>query len=212
MDIDYESVIDFGPAKKLIKDRGLKIKWLAEKTGLFPSNVSLILKNEAFPKTDVIAKMCWVLNVRPSEIISFKIDADDRKKMWFENKELPYLPEPGSSGELTYEPLRLMTNMYLDYLYEETGKDKSVDDLLDMIEPYRRRNGFNNGLDYKAALEKRFGKDYVPKRSRAGQFKAKGLTNETRTKLKNDRPVNIRTVYDICNFFGCSIDWVMSYK
>ncbi len=212
MDIDYKEVIDCSRYKQTINESGIKIVFIAEKTGIHRDRISQVVRNITFPKTDMIANLAWAIKVPVSKVIDFKIDTDDKKKVWFESKALPYEPDSDAVGEVTYEPLRAMMNMYLDYLYDNTGKEKTVDDLFDLIEPYRRRNDIKSGVDYKVALEAKYGKDYVPKRSRVGQYKAKGLTPETRVKLKNDRPVNIRTIYDICNFFGCSIDWVMSYK
>ena len=215
MGTDYESLIDLSPARRLIDERGLKVKWLAEKIGVLPNRLSQMLQNNTFPKTDVIARMCAALKVYPSQIIDFKIDVDANKKRWFEEKALPYEPSSDATGELTYEPLRAMMNMYLDYLYDNTGKEKTVNDLLDMIEPYRRRCGIKGGGGKEASragVEARFGEGYVPKKKRNTVYVSKGLIPVTRTKLKNDRPLNIRIIYDICNFFGCSIDWVMSYK
>lgn len=215
MDIKYDEVIDFSPLKSLINERGVKVKWLAEKSGQLPNRVSQMMKNNVFPKTDVIAKFASVLKVPASQVVAFKgIEVVPQKKIWFDSHALPYQPEGDITGELTYEPLRLMMNMYLDYLYEQTGKEKTVNDLFDLIEPYRRRNGLVLMDDRKrqaAMMARGYGPDYKSARTDR-KYHAKGLTPETRTKLKFDRPLNIRTIYDICNFFGCSIDWVMSYK
>ena len=215
MDIDYKEVIDFSKYKSLVNERGLKICYIAEKTGIDKDRISQTIRNVAFPKTDIIAKLAWILNVPASQVVEFKgIEPDAARKKWFETHVLPYRPEGELKGELTYEPLRLMMNMYLDYLYEQTGKEKTVNDLFDMIEPYRRRNHISGGGNKEIAamsVEKRYGKGYKSPRDNR-QYKAVGLIPTTRTKLKYDRPLNIRAIYDICNFFGCSIDWVMSYK
>ena len=81
MDIEYKDVIDFTRCKKLLEERGIKVKFLAEKTGQTPTRMSQILKNNTFPKTDLIAKMCSVLKAAPSEIVRFKIDEDEKKKL-----------------------------------------------------------------------------------------------------------------------------------
>ena len=215
MDIDYNSLIDFSALKGVMNERGIKVKWLAEKIEQPATRLSQIIRNNTFPKSDVIAKLCFYLNVRPSQIVSFKIDADEKKKKWFEEKELPYSPAANSTGELTYEPLRIMMTMYLDYYSGITGKDKTVNDLFDMIEPYRRRNGLVNVVQAEWTRKAMIGKGLEAdhKSARADRkYKAKGLTPVMRSKLKTDKPLNIRSLYDICNFFGCSIDWVMSYK
>lgn len=214
MDIEYKEVIDYSGLKKVIDERGYRYKFIADRVGLRGDVIGRIFRNEVFPKTDLIAKICKVLEVPASQIVEFKITADDKKAAWFKERDLPYTPPSNSLGDLTYEPLRLMISMYLDYLYEQTGKEKTADDLFDLIEPYRRRNGIYSPDEkaVKASLVARgFSADYKSERTDR-KYKAVGLTSQTRLKLKKDRPLNIRAIYDICNFFGCSIDWVMSYK
>ncbi len=214
MDIDYKAVIDFSLLKKTLDDRGMRTNFLAAKVGEDQTRISAIYRNVTFPKTDLIARICSVLNVPASQVVEFKeIKTDAQKKVWFESHAVPYQPEGEVKCELTYEPMRAMMNMYLDYLYENTGKEKTINDLYDLIEPYRRRNGLDvdKSLIHKASVEKKFGEDYKSARTNRA-YHAKGLTPQTRNKIKTDQPLNIRAVYDICNFFGCSIDWVMSYK
>lgn len=212
MDIDYKEVIDFSKLKRYLDGKGIKVKFLADKLGIFPNRLSQICKNNIFPKSDMVAKIAFILNVPVSEIVDFKIIAGENKMKWFEGKALPYSPDGEIKGEVTYEPLRLMMNMYLDYLYDNTGKEKTINDLFDLIEPCKRRNGLTgtSGM-YKKAMEAR-GYEEGYKSARDRKYKAKGLIPQIRTKLRNDVPVNMRTIYDICNFFGCSVDWVMSYK
>lgn len=215
MDIDYKAVIDFSKLRDVMNEKGVKVNWLAEKIGQPTTRLSQIIRNNTFPKTDVIAKLCFSLNVLPSQIVDFKIDTNEKKIKWFEGKALPYSPDGEITGDVTYEPLRLMMNMYLDYLYENTGKEKTVNDLFDLIEPYRRRNGLVNIVQAEWTRKAMLGKglDAEHKSDRTDRkYKAKGLTPAMRLKIKNDKPLNIRSLYDICNFFGCSVDWVMSYK
>lgn len=215
MDIDYRNVIEFTPLKKAINEKGLKVKFVGEKVGIRGDVLTRIYTNKLLPKTDTIARLCYVLKVPASQIVSFKIEKDETKSKWFESKALPYYPDDNATGILTYEPLRLMMNMYLDYINEIKGTDKTVNDLLDLIEPYRRRNGITTGFTpetYKLALKARgFEEGYKSERTDR-KYVAKGLIPATRLKIKQDKPLNIRAVYDICNFFGCSIDWVLSYK
>lgn len=215
MDIDYKEVIDFSKLKTAIDNSGLMKKFIGEKVGVRGDIIGRIYRNEMFPKTDLLAKIAAVLKVPLSEVVVFKLSADEKKKKWFEDKVLPYSPPSDPEGNVTYEPLRIMVNMYLDYYSDITGKDKTVNDLFDMIEPYRRRNGLvtvPTKENVKQALKaKGFSEDYKSERTDR-KYKAKGLTPVMRNKLKTDKPLNIRSLYDICNFFGCSIDWVMSYK
>lgn len=214
MDIEYKDVIDYRNLKTVIDERGLRYKFVAEKAGLRGDVLGRIFRNEIFPKTDLLAKIAFILKVPVSEIVSFKIDRDEKKEAWFKDRVLPYSAPEDAEGVLTYEPLRLLMTMYLDYINALKGTEKTVNDLLDMIEPYRRRNGLYviSKEAVKASLVARgYDPDYKSERTDR-KYRAKGLTPQVRTKLKFDRPVNIRTVYDICNFFGCSVDWVMSWK
>lgn len=207
MDIEYSDVIDFSGIKRVLDERGMKVKFLAEKAGILPNRLTQICKNNVFPKSDSVAKIASVLKVPVSEIVEFKLDVNEKKEAWFKDRVLPYSPDGEISGEVTYEPLRLMMTMYLDYINGLKDSDKTVNDLLDMIEPYRRRNGIADGTEQARKVSS---KNTGGKSKR--KYITKGIIPEIRTKLKHDRAVNIRTIYDICNFFGCNIDWVMSYK
>lgn len=207
MDIEYKEVISFSKLKRCLKEDGRSLKWLAGKCGIDQTRISQIARDVAFPKTDLIAKICSVLKVPVSEIVEFKIESDKKKEAWFKDRLLPYSPDGEIKGEVTYEPLRLMMTMYLDYINGIKDSDKTVNELLDLIEPYRRRNGIADGTEQARKVSS---KNVGGKSKR--KYVSKGIIPEIRTKLKHDRAVNIRTVYDICNFFGCNIDWVMSYK
>ena len=214
MDIDSKSVVDFSGLKTVLDERGTRYSFVADKVGIRSDVIGRIFRNEVFPKTDLIAHIACVLKVSVSDIVTFRMDVDEKKKAWFDGKVLPYSPDGESKGDVTYEPLRSMMTMYLDYINAIKDSDKTADDLFDMIEPYRRRNGIKCGVNAetaRAGVEARFGKGYKSARTDR-KYVTKGLIPETRRKLKTDKAVNIRTIYDICNFFGCSIDWVMSYK
>lgn len=211
--MEYEEVIDFSELKRYLNENGIKVRWLAEKTGQNEMRLSQIIRNVNFPKTDLIAKICSVLNVPPSKIVAFKLDEDEKKKEWFDGREPPFIPPANPTGELTYDPLWQLISLYLEYINERKNADYCVNDIFDRIEPYRRRAGLTytfNKETLEKSLKARGLEGHKSKRKR--KYVTRGLTPETRTKLRNNRPLNIRTVYDICNFFGCSIDWVMGYK
>ena len=212
MDIDYKKVMDYSILKETVKEKRTVLSYIVEDTGIPQPRLSSIMTGWVYPKSDTVAKIAWSLKVPVSKVVRFNIDANNVKMKWFSERELPYSPSDEAKGEVTYEPLRLMMNMYLDYLYEQTGKEKTVNDLFDLIEPCKRRNGLTgtSGM-YKKAMEAR-GYEEGYKSQRVRTYKAKGLIPQIRTKLKNDVPISMRTIYDICNFFGCSVDWVMSYK
>jgi len=208
-----EDIIDFSKLKDYLNENGLKISWLAQKVGQDQTRISQIIRNVNHPKTDLVARICSVLKVPPSAIVSFKLDENEKKKAWFDDRPAPFIVPENPTGELTYEPLWQLVSLYLGYINEKKNASYCVSDIFDRIEPYRRRAGLTysfNKETLQKSLEARGLENSKPKRKR--KYVAKGLTPEMRTKLKNDRPLNIRAVYDICNFFGCSIDWVMSYR
>lgn len=214
MDIDYGEVIDFSKLKVCIAKKRTTMKYLAEDTGIDKTRLSQIARGITFPMTDAVAKICSVLKVNPSEIVEFKgIEPTKMQEEWFETHERKYDPARLNGyvfcGELTYEPLWEMLEGFVNTVNDKLGNDeKTVSDILDTIEPYRRRNGIGEEAIKKALEANGYGEGYEAKRKRT----EKGLPTITRTKLKNNRPVSLRTVYDICKKLGCSIDWVLSYR
>ena len=211
MDIEYGKVIDFSVIKELVRKKRTTISYLAEDVGISQSRMSSIIKGSNMPSTALLAKIAFVLKVPVSEVVRFDIKPTESQRKWFEEKVIPETEM--KEGLVSYEPLRIMMQMYLTYYNDRKNDEKTVNDLFDKIEPYRRRNGMVNIESARYArlgVEARFGEGYKAEKHR--EYKAKGLTPETRTKLKNDVSLNIRTIYDLCKFFGCSVDWVMSYK
>lgn len=208
MDIDYKEMISFKRLKECLQEKRIKVKELSERTGIDAQHISVMIIGVSLPKTDMIARICKELNVSASEICVFKgIEISP----YFKDKELLYKPTADAVGEVTYRPLRRFLEEYL-----EEHKDKTANDLYDKIEPPRRRNnvpcGFTDEVIKKSLLARGITEGYKVKEIRNRRDYSKGLTQLTRTKLRQDRPLNIRTIYDICKFLGCSIDFVMSYK
>lgn len=209
MDIDYKEVISFKRLKECLQERQIKIVDFSRELGLDRTQVSGIINGVAFPKTDIIARLCFALKVPASEICTFY---GYETNPYFKDKELLYKPPEDASGDLTYRPLRRFLEEYL-----REHKEKTANDLFDKIEPSRRRNGQFSEDGVKKALQnslltRGITDEYEKKDKRERRYSAKGLTPETRAKLRQDRPLNIRNIYDICRFLGCSIDFVMSYK
>ena len=209
MDIDYKEVISFRRLKECLQERQLKIVDFSRELGLDRTQVSGIINGVAFPKTDIIARLCFALKVPASEICTF---SGYEISPYFKDKELLYKPPEDASGDLTYRPLRRFLEEYL-----REHKDKTADDLFDKIDPARRRNGQYNEDGVKKAIKKALEvrgitEGYEIKWAKDRRDYTKGLPYKTRTKLRQDRPLNIRNIYDICRFLGCSIDFVMSYK
>lgn len=205
MDIDYKKVISFRRLKEVLNENRIKNYELANAVGCETTQISGIINGVAFPKTDLLAAICRALSVPASEICTF---TGYDIKPYFKDMRVPYVPAKDAEGKVTYRPLRRFLEEYL-----REHEEKTADDLFDKIEPSRRRNGQFNRASIKKALEARgITEDYEVKRERARRDYTKGLPFLTRTKLRQDRPLNIRNIYDICRFLGCSIDFVMSYK
>lgn len=197
--------ISFSKLKVMIKSKGMTLKEVAEKIGESPAGISSICCDKRQPTTDKIAKLCYVLKCYPSEIISFF--GYEMNNKYFGAKKPIALPNE-AVGDVTYKPLWALL---ADYLYNISGK--TANDLFDQIDPPRRINGAKmpSSENIKKATEVRFGKDYKAKYTVHTDY-SKGLPSITRTKLRNDRSLNISVIYEICKKLGCSIDWVMSYK
>lgn len=195
--------INFNYLRAGIRATGMDIKTFALKCEKTPNDISMVLSGIRIPKTDFIAKMCSVLECYPSEIVTFK---------GFEQNNTDYyhrytLPDK-SKGLVTYKPFWLFLADYLD-----EHKDMTEKDVLDQIEPPKRLKGqsLHTKENIKKAVAARFGEGYVSKRTNRTDY-SKGLTQVTRTKLRNDRPMNLAVIYEICKHFGCSIDSVLGYK
>ncbi len=204
MDIDYSEVVNLSLLKDVIKKSGYRSAYIAEALGIRSTRVASLWKGVSIPKTDAIAKLCFILKVSPSQIVTFK---DIELNEYF-NRPVPYTPPENATGELTYAPL---WNFIEEYLKDKPGK--TYHDLFDKIEPYRRRNNIGHEITDEERQKSAVALNIRSEEERAKRVVHKeGLTEATRTKLHKDRPVNIRTVYDICKFLGCPIDWVLSYK
>lgn len=207
--------ISFRRLGTLIRSKGYSVKEIAELCGLVPTQLSAIINGRVQPLTDVVAKLCCNLKCYPSEIVSFdgitindKYFTDDkREKLPVENK-----------GELTYSPFWFFLSEYLEEV--NRGKDKKDwkdhNDLFNQIEPPRRKRV---SAEFKEKMKEankksvlvRYGENYQPKRTNRTDY-SKGLPLTTRSKLRNDKPLNLSVIYEICKFLGCSIDFVLGYK
>lgn len=203
MEDKHKDLISFQRLKELLQERGIKLKDFAAQAGI--ANMSILMCGASLPLTDKIAKMAGLLKVPVSEICLFrKIDI----KPYFEREPF-YKPSRDAGTELTYRPLRRFLEKYL-----EEHPEKTADDLYDKVESEKRATGAydTSGKGIKAALAAR-GFSMGTKTEKGGQRDySKGLSYLTRLKLKRDRPLNIRTIYEICRALGCTPGFVMSYK
>ena len=220
MDENIKELVSFEKLKDCIFKCRLTNKFLADDLKLPQQRISRIVTGWDIPKTDVVAKLSWSMKVPCSQFMELKgIEPNEKQKEFFDTHKLQYRPPENPVGELTYAPLWELVKLFVEDVnsrLQEGQTPLTENDLLDKIEPYRRRNGLIFGLEgdtYKAGLAARgITEDSPRKVDRERKAVNKGLTQATRVKLRNDRPVGMRTIYDICHKLGCSIDWVISYK
>lgn len=199
MDVDYSKEIRFGRLKELLGERRMSVKILSEMTGIRADVLSHIITGLTLPKTDVVARICKALEVPASSVCVFR---GIEIKAYFSRARVMYTPPGDAAGDVTYRPLRRFLEAYL-----EVYPEKSDNDLYDRIEPHGRRNRVHSteGLERHRA-------ERAAEKEAGEPGSVKGLPYTTRAKLRQDRPLNIRNIYDICKYLGCSIDFVMSYK
>lgn len=208
--------ISFRRLKTVIKGKQLTISEVAEKCGMKQCQLSSICGGLSQPLTDNVAKICSVLNCYPSEIVSF--DGIELNEKYFSNDKRECLPAE-STGELTYAPLWYFLSKYLEVVNEGKPKEEQKDhnDLFNKIDPPRRKKGLTEEQKEqikeaaKKSIASRYGEGYSSSRAKRTDY-SKGLPQETRTKLRNNRPLNLSVIYEICKFLGCSIDFVLGYK
>lgn len=203
--------ISFRKLKTVIKTKGMTIASFAEKCEIPYTGISNICADRRVPKTDLLAKICSVLQVYPSEIVSF--DGITVNEKYFTDEKREPLPKE-FVGAVTYKPLWFFL---ADYLAEynkgkEPSEKKTENDFFDSIEPPRRLAGYKvtEGLG-KKGVAARFGEGYESERKNRTDY-SKGLPAVTRVKLRNDRPLNLSLVYEVCKKLGCTIDFVVGYK
>lgn len=205
--------ISFKHLRTIIKTKGCTSGEFASKCNRQVSFLSQITTGQSNPKTDLLARMCSVLKVYPSEIVSFE-GIDINPKYFSNDKRLP-LPNE-FTGELTYKPLWYFLDDYLAEVNKNRAEGepkKTANDLFNKIEPPRRVKGDTSAyreISLKG-IAARYGESYVAKGTVHTDY-SKGLPGITRTKLRNDRPLNLEVIYEICKFLGCSIDFVLGYK
>lgn len=205
--------ISFRRLKTVIKAKGLTLLEVAERCGMKATALSRICTDRAHPKTDTLARMCSALKVYPSEIVSF--GGIEVKEQYFTNDRREPLPEK-DGGLVTYKPLWFFLADYLAEYNSSHDDKKKENDLFDQIDPPRRLKGYtgwnlNIANEGKKFVTAKYGEEYKSKRPRPYE-RTKGLPLVTRVKLRNDRPLNLSVIYEICKKLGCTIDFVMSYK
>lgn len=204
--------ISFRKLKAVIKAKGLTIAEVAERCGCSASAMSSLCMSRRVPKTDLLAKICSVLEVYPGDIVVFEGITVNEK--YFTNDKREPLPKE-FEGAVTYKPLWFFLADYLAAVNKDRKKgepEKTANDLFNQIEPPRRVAGYKKPEWLgDTGVTARFGEGYKSERTQRTDY-SKGLPAVTRVKLRNDRPLNLSVIYEVCKKLGCTIDFIMSYK
>lgn len=215
MENDYKDLISFSRLKETLDEKKMSETTLAEMLGVAQTNISAMIRGVRFPLTSMIARICFLLKMDVDDICVFKgVEPTEYQKDWYKKIGVLYTPGENATGEITYRPLRRLLEVYLDEQNKIRDEEMTADDFYDKVEAGRRKSGAydTSGKGIKAALASRGLEAGRKTEKRARRDYSKGLPYPTRVKLRQDRPLNIRTIYEICKVLGCTPGHVMSYK
>lgn len=165
--------------------------------GVSGETIRAMFFEKLYLKTDRWAKLCEYFKCGMNDLVEFH---------GFEIKPRYQKPffvyyEPMLHG-VSYEPLRI--------LFENTYGDKwktKLNDFFDKVKtPVQPRSD-------KEEHQKQFRKiafgdeNYVPKKE-----DGYGLTTVIRSKIRQDKPVMLKLIYNFCEVLGCTPDYIMSYN
>jgi DNA-binding XRE family transcriptional regulator len=72
-------VMKMTPLAKAIKEKGLRKKWVAEKVGIAPGTLSLILSGKSDPTLKVALRLAKVLNMTVEELWGHLIEEEENR-------------------------------------------------------------------------------------------------------------------------------------
>lgn len=211
MKMDYRAMITFRRLKETIEEKRLKVSDVAERISVAPSEVSGVITGARLPKTDFLARICWAVGEDADSVCEFKgIEPTEYQREWFGRIGKLYVPDTDAKGDVTYRPLRRVLDMYLEERNRGGEARVTASDFFDRVEPPGRESGAGarGRENIRAALTARGLSMEEERRTRC----PRGLPYQTRAKLRHDRPLNIRTIYEICKVLGCTPGYVVSYK
>ncbi len=68
----YHNFKNMNKIGEVLKEKGLKQKWLAEQLGMSTVTICTFVNNRRQPKTKDIVRICEILNVEPNQLIEIK--------------------------------------------------------------------------------------------------------------------------------------------
>lgn len=204
---DYKGLIDFSFLRTAIRDAGVTDGELAERLGFCVSSLRNYIHNRQLPNTEVLAKICAVLQCSVNKVVNFTgYEVKDRFKDSWNGYGKPRW------SSLTYEPLRML----FKGTYAENWKQKLTEFFDSMPRPDlsdKQKDAIGKMLKAK--------NDQIQEAIMAGKHKGsknwyknhdKGLMYEYRYNISNDEPIPLPRLYDICKALHCTPDWVMTYN
>lgn len=189
--------IDYSNLRNICESRGITMKEAAFMCDVKYSTFRAIVVYSHNPNTDTIAKICYGLDIRPSNFINFDFEYERVGKLYGAGKEKV------KPCALTYDPLR---ELFIHQLLNNKKPSTDVE-LYKLLGNYSPIDKDTQKKVISTALNSRgidYNSDIVKKRT--------GLSTALRTSIENDRPVKMWIIYDICKIMQCSVDNVLYFK
>lgn len=193
---------DIEPLKALIKERGLKVKFIAQKLGIMPQALTNVMCKNAMFKTDTICALAAFFEVPVSRIVRFTgfEVKEEYKDRWKDNE---FYPPENPEGLPSYLPMREL----VDSWYMRLDEHKTISDFFNTVP--RVESYLNRTLEQiKPAMEARgLNTDNIKPRE-----EHVGLSGLIRSKLYFDEAVSMSVIYNICKTAQCDIDFILEYR
>lgn len=188
--------IDYSKLRQLCESYGISMKDAASRCDITYAQFRSLAVYNHNPTTDVIAKICYGFEIRPSVFVKFDFEYPRIAKLYGSGK----CKKP---CRVTYQPLK---ELFIDNLLK--GKHPNdEDELYVLLGNYSPIDKDTQQKVIHCALNARnidYNSENLKKRD--------GLSTMLRTSIKNDKPVNMRLIYDICKVLECNIDNILYYK
>lgn len=199
---EYSELFDYRKIEVTAREKKVFLKDVADKAGISKGGLSNIIAGKSFPTLETVLNICAAMKCSVSDVVDFKgyaVRDFYKDKSAFTEHE----PDNDSTYRTSFEPLRNLFKMNYGDQWEQ--KLRVFFEVVPRIE--------TSPAD-KARVERmmlaKFGPELV--NSISYQTGKKGITGNTRNDILNDRPVNIRIVYNICKVLCCPPEFVVTYK
>lgn len=176
--------ISFFPLTKLLTEKNLTVAKLCQETKLNAESIHRAIKGYNLLMTETLAKIAAYLRVPISSIVEFNnYEIKTEFATRYGEKEDFEVPKV-ILGEPSYQPLR----DFVPSLYQY----KNLTEIFNKVEPH--------------TLVRREKNIKEPKR------KHTGISFNVRSKITQDKSINIDIIYKICKLLQCNVDFVFGWK